>query len=109
MLDYFCRVVTREKDDNTNAKKMYGKNTLGLYQDDELACFEYIRGPQVERIRKAFIKIFKEDYNLSITCKTHLKAANFLYINLNLAIGRYQAYNKPDHSPLYTNHPRSLI
>ena len=37
----------------------YGKHGIGLYHDDGLACFGYISGPQAERIRKDFIKIFK--------------------------------------------------
>ena len=45
----------------------YGKHRIGLYRDDGLACFGYTNGPQADRIKKDFIKIFKEDFNLSIT------------------------------------------
>ena len=78
----------------------YGKHGIGLYHDDGLACFGYISGPQAERIRKDFIKIFKEDVDLSIT---NLKAAKFLDVTINLTTGKYQPYNKPDNIPLYIN------
>ena len=37
----------------------YGKDRVGLYRDDGLACFENVSGPQAEKIRKDVIKIFK--------------------------------------------------
>ena len=81
----------------------YGKHRIGLYGDDGLDCFEYTRGPEADRIRKDFINTFKEDFNLSITCETTLKAVNFLAITLNLITGKYQPYNKPVNNPLYIN------
>ena len=82
----------------------YGKHRIGLYHDDGLACFGYTSGPQADRIRKDFIKIFKEEFDLSITtCETNLKAVNFLDVTLNLTTGKYQPYNKPDNNPLYIN------
>ena len=69
--------------------------------------------PQADRIRKDFIKIFKEDFNLNITCETNLKAVNFLDVTLNLTTGKYQPYNKPDDNPVYisilSNHPPNII
>ena len=91
----------------------YGKHRIRLYHDAGLACFGYISGPQADRIRKHFIKIFKEDFDLSITCETNLKAVNFLDVTLNLTTGKYQPYNKPDNNPLYinilSNHPPNII
>ena len=91
----------------------YGKHRIVLCRDDGLACFGYTSGPQVDRIRKDFIKTFKEDFNLSITCETNLKAVNFLDVTLNLTTGKYQPYNKPDNNPLYinilSNHPPNVI
>ena len=55
----------------------YGKHRVG-YHDDGLACFGCISRPQADRIRKDFIKIFKEDFDFSITCETNLKAVNLL-------------------------------
>ena len=62
----------------------YGKHRIGLDCDDELACFGYTSGPEADRIRKYFIKLFKEDFHLSLTCETNLKAVNFLDVTLNL-------------------------
>ena len=91
----------------------YGKHGIGLYRDDGLACFGYTSGPQADGIRKDFIKIFKKDFDLSITCETNLKAVNFLDVTLNLTTGKYQPYNKPDNNPLYinilSNHPPNII
>ena len=64
----------------------YGKHRIGFYRDDRLACFWYTRGTQADRMRKDFIKIFREeeDFDLSITCETNLKAVDFLDVTLNL-------------------------
>ena len=61
----------------------YGKYRIVLYRDDGLAYFGYTSGPQADRIRKDFIKIFKEDFDLSITCETNLKAVNFIDVTDN--------------------------
>ena len=91
----------------------YGKHRIVLYHDDELACFGYTSGPHPDRIRKDFIKTFKEGFDISITCEANLKAVNFLNVSLNLASGKYQPYNKPDNNPLYinipSNHPPNFI
>ena len=90
----------------------YGKHRVGLYHNDGLACFGYISRPQPDRIRKDFIKIFKEDFDLSTTCKTNWKAVNFLDVTLNLTTGKYEPYNKPDNNSLYinilSNHPSNI-
>ena len=56
---------------------------------------------------------FKEDFDLSITCETNLKAVNFLDVALNLATGKYQPYHKPNNNSLYinilSNHPPNTI
>ena len=79
------------------------KYRIGFFRDHGLACFGYTSGPQGDRIRKHFIKIVNEDFDLSITCETNLKPVNFLDVNLNLTFGKYQPYNKPDNNPLYIN------
>ena len=81
----------------------YGKPRIGLYRDDGLACFGDTSGPQADRIRKVFINIFKENFDLSITCEINFKFVNFLDVTLNLTTGKYQPYNKPDNNPLYIN------
>ena len=90
----------------------YGKERVGLYRDDGLAYFENISGPQAEKIRKDVIKIFKQEFDLSIASETNLKTVNFLDVTLNLSTGKYQPYNKPDNYPLYidvnSNHPPNI-
>ena len=66
----------------------HGKHRAGLYRDGGLACFECTSGPQAEKIRKGFIKTFKEGFDLSITCETNLKVANFVDVTLNLTTGK---------------------
>ena len=89
------------------------KTSEGLYRDDGLACFGYTSGLQANRIIKDFVKIFKDHFDLSITCKANLKAVNFLDVTLNLSTGKYQPYNKPDNNPLcikiLSNHPPNTI
>ena len=88
----------------------YGKERIGLYRDDGLACFENTSCPEVERIRKAFIKLFKKEFSFNIV---FIKVANFLDLKLNLSNGKYEPYNKPDNKPLYinvkSNHPPNII
>ena len=83
----------------------YGKHRIGLYHDNRLACFQYTSGPPVDRIRKDLIKIFKEDFDLSIICKTNFKVVNVLDVTLNLTVGKYKPYNKPYNNPLHINIP----
>ena len=47
----------------------YRKYRIGLYRDYGLTYFGYTSGLQAGRIRKDFIKIFSEDFDLSITYK----------------------------------------
>ena len=60
----------------------YGRNLNGIYNDDGLACFENVSGPQADRIRKDFINNFRKEFQLSIVCETNLKIGNFLDIML---------------------------
>ena len=83
----------------------YRKHRTGLYRDDGLECFAYTSGPQTDIIRKDFIKIFREDFDLSITCETNLKAVNFLDVTINLTTGKYQPYNKEEFFADIYQHP----
>ena len=73
----------------------YGKERIGLYRDDGLACFENTSGPEAERIRTTFIKLFKNEFSLNIVSDTNLKIVNFLDLTLNLSTGKYEPHNKP--------------
>ena len=59
------------------------QNDVGLYRNDGLGILRNLSGPQIERVRKEIIKIFKK-CGLSITIKTNLKIVQFLDIELDL-------------------------
>ena len=77
----------------------YGKERIGLHRDGGLACFENTSDTEAERIRKTFIKLFKNEFILNIVSEKSLKAVNFLDLTLNLSTGKYKPYNKPDSKP----------
>ena len=81
----------------------YGKERISLYSDDGLACFENISRREAERIRKAFIKLFKNEFSLNIVSETNVKVVSFLDLTINLRTGNYKPYNKPDNKSIYTN------
>ena len=72
-----------------------------------------MNGSQADRIRKDFIAIFKNEFQLKINCNTNLKIVNFLDVTFDLTTGKYKPYNKPGNIPLYINvkpnHPPNII
>ena len=84
-----------------------------MYRDDDLGCFKNASGPEVERIKKAFNKLFKNEFKLNTISETSLKVVNLVNLTLNLSTGKYIPYNKPDNKPLYinvnSNHPPNII
>ena len=90
----------------------YEKNTFGLYRDDGLAVFKNISGPQSERIKKDFQKIFKNN-GLEIIAQCNMKIVNFLDVTLNLENSTFQPFHKPDNETNYvhtkSNHPPCII
>ena len=93
-------------------KTSFPQIDFGLYRDDGLGCYKKKPGPQVERIRKDIIKLFK-DHGLAITIIMNGSVANFLDVSLNLGTGKYSPYRKPNDTPLYinksSNHPPNII
>ena len=77
-----------------------GKDLVDLYRDDGLARVRHLSGPEIERKRKAIIKLFKE-CGLNITIQTNLRIVNFLDVEMNLDTGTYRPYRKPDDMPVY--------
>ena len=77
-----------------------------------LAIVRNLSGPEIERKRKAIIKIFKE-CGSNITIQTNLKIVNFVDVEMNLDTGTYWRYRKPDNMPVYinrkSNHPPTII
>ena len=85
---------------NQNKNSIWKPKDVGLYRDDGLEILQNLSGPQMERVRKEIIKIFKE---LLRTTKTNLKVAQFLDIELDLINNTYRTYKKLDVNPMYIN------
>ena len=66
--------------------KHFNKNHIGLYRDDGLAILKNNSGPEAEKRKKKFQKLFKEK-DLDIIVQCSLKIANYLDITLNLNDG----------------------
>ena len=83
------------------------KESMGLFRDDGLAMIEG-SGPEVERLRKKVMKIFK-DQGLQVTIEANLKITEFLDVQFNLETGEYRPYTKPNNKLSYvsakSNHP----
>ena len=73
---------------------VFENENVGLYRDNGLAIFRNLSGPEIERKRKAIVRLFKE-CGLSVTTKAKLKVANFLDIQLDLINATYRPYRKP--------------
>ena len=90
----------------------YDKQDLGLYRDDGLAAFENISGPEAERIRKDFQKVFKRN-GLNIIVQCNMKIVDYLDITFNLNDGTYRPFRKPNDTTNYihkeSNHPPSIL
>ena len=88
------------------------KDELGLYRDDGLAVFKNISGPQSEKRKKDFQRIFNEN-NLKIEIKCNLTVVDYLDVTLNLNDGTYKPYRKPNDETTYihekSNHPPNII
>ena len=90
--------------------KKYG-NSIGLYRDDGLAAFNS-NPQQIERIKKGFCQIFREN-DLKITVEANITKVNFLDVTLDLQSGKHYPYTKEGNIPLYvhkkSNHPPSIL
>ena len=64
----------------------YNPNNTRLYRDDGLAVFKNTSGPQSEKIKKSFQKMFKNK-GLDIIINCNMKTVNYLDITLNLNDG----------------------
>ena len=69
----------------------YNPNNIGLYRDDGLAVFKNTSGPQSEKIKKTFQKMFKNK-GLDISINFNMKIVNYLDFTLNLNDGSYRPY-----------------
>ena len=92
--------------------KQINKNHIGLYRDGGLAILKNTSGPEAEKLKKKFQKLFKEKY-LDIIVQCNLKITNYLDITLNLNDDSYRPYRKLNEETNYihinSDHPPSLI
>ena len=88
------------------------KDLAGWYRNDDLAIVRNLSNPEIERRRKAIIKLFKE-CGLSITIRSNFTIVNFLDVEMSLDTGTYRPYRKPECMPVYintkSNHPLFII
>ena len=93
-------------------KNVIRKENAGLYRDDGLGILQNLSDPELERIRKRIIKIFKY-CGLNITIKMNLKTVDFLDVRFDLVNNTYQPYRKPNNEPVYIhkqqNHPPNIL
>ena len=90
----------------------YNPNNIGLYRDDGLAVFKNTSGPQSEKIKKTFQRMFKSK-GLDIIINCNMKIVNYLDVTLNLNDGSYRPYKKPNEETSYihvnSDHPPSIL
>ena len=76
-----------------------------------MAIFKNISGPQSEKIKKTFQKMFKNK-GLDIIINCNMKIVNYLDVTLNLNDGSYRPYKKPNEETNYihvnSDHPQSI-
>ena len=83
-------------------KDIFQHHSIGLYRDGDIVVVKGLSGPEIERMKKRVIEMFK-DYGLKITIKGDLKIVNFLDMTFNLHKNTYKPYRKPDNQPAYTS------
>ncbi len=90
----------------------YNRKDIGLYRDDGLAVFKNVSGPEAERIKKDFQKVFKRN-GLNITIACNRKIVDYLDVTFNLNDGTYKPYRKPNDTTTYvhkeSNHPPNIL
>ena len=88
------------------------KKNMGLYRDDGLAANKKQSGPNNERLKKEFQRIFREK-GLEIVIECNKKVENYLSVTLNLNDGTFKPYRKPEDEINYihteSDHPPSII
>ena len=88
----------------------YNPNNIRLYRDDGLAVFKNTSGPQSEKIKKTFQRMFKNK-GLDIIINCNMKIVNYLDVTLN--DGFYRPYKKPKEETNYihvnSDHPPSIL
>ena len=74
--------------------------------------FKNTSGPQSEKIKKTFQRMFKNK-GLDIIINCNVKIVNYLDVTLNLNDGSYRPYKKPNEETNYihvnSDHPPSIL
>ena len=90
----------------------YNHSNIGLHRDDGLAVFKNTSGPQSEKSKKTFQKMFKNK-GLDIIINCNMKIVNYLDVTLNVNDGSYHPYKKPNDETNYihinSDHPPSIL
>ena len=86
----------------------YNPNNIGLYRDDGLAVFKNTSGPQSEKIKKTFQKMFKNK-GLDIIINCNMKIVNYLDVTLNLNNGSYCPYNETSYIHVNSDQTPSIL
>ena len=93
-------------------QELLSTEAIGLYRDDGLAVVHKYSGPQMDRLRKRIVDIFKR-YGFKITISINLTTTDFLDLNLDLQRNKFFPYKKPNDTPVYvhndSNHPRNIL
>ena len=91
---------------------LFQDSSVGLYRDDGLGVLRDLSGPETERLRKKFVKIFKNS-GLSITSKANLNIVDYLDVTFDLQNSSYKPQRKPDNLPArvhkHSNHPPTIL
>ena len=78
----------------------------------ETSMVKNINGHQADKIHKEFHELFKAN-GLSLEIEFNLKTVDYLDITLDLNIGTYKPYHKPNDEILYiyakSNHPANIL
>ena len=67
-----------------------------------MAVIKGLSGPEIERLRKDVVKIFKY-CGSNITIEANLHTVSYLDVTFDLKKDKYLPYRKPDNPPVYTN------
>ena len=88
------------------------KSDIGLCRDDGLGIFYNVSKPEIERKKKAIVKVFK-GCGLTITIQCNLKTVDFLDVTFDLENNTYKPFRKENNKRIYinkhSNHPPSIL
>ena len=78
------------------------KSDIGLYRDDGLGIFYNVLKPEIERKKKAIVKVFK-GCSLTITIMWNFKTVDFVDVTFDLDNNAYKPFRKENNKPTYIN------